>query len=111
MILTTTPPNPSVGNHIPLSTDCPITTIEATPPIDFSEQTEPSKIPSTIKKTAGIKLIKIQPIMDTENIVESTTTPTAKNRIDCKIAIGRTAKIYENMPSRQVSLLTIRIVS
>ena len=74
------PFNPSIGNHIPLNTDCPVIIIEDIPPIDFSLLIQPNNIPVPIKNIDVTSDNKIHKIMLTLNIDESIITPTKKKK-------------------------------
>ena len=75
-------PKPSCGNHIPLNTDCPAITTEATPPMDFSLHIEPSHMPRLIKSKEVMTESKMPHIIVTLNMLVSIIPPTKKKVID-----------------------------
>ena len=100
------PLNPSVGNHMPDRTDCPVIKIEDTPPIDFSLHKAPNKIPHPIKSNDVTILNRIAKTIPILKIEESIIPPTKKNRTDWTTEIGTTDRAYEIINSYDFALDT-----
>ena len=90
-ITVTSPPERLfIGNHIPLSRDCPAMSTDATPPTDRSLHTAPSRMPAPMKKVAGMREMSVAYTMRMLAFQSdgSMIPPTTKNSTDCASANG-----------------------